>query len=67
MEEILLALEILANGVMNEMLNTYWVYKGDASTQIEDIDKNQVLADMLQDTEFIEKVLGAIRNIGVSQ
>ena len=52
--------------IFDLILNTYYLYKGDFSTQYEDIEHDQLMREMYNDTVFLEKIFDAIRGVGLS-
>ena len=66
MSDFLKAMEIYTSAIMSQVINAYWLYKGDASTEIEAIDKEALFKEMMRDARFLEKVLTAILKVGMS-
>lgn len=52
--------------IFDLILNTYYLYKGDFSTQYEDIEHDQLMREMYNDPVFLEKVMDAIRGVALS-
>jgi len=60
------AMSIYTSAIMSAILTTYWLYKGDANTQIEDVDKEKLLIELMSDQEFMGMVLDTIRTVGLT-
>lgn len=60
------ALGLYTSAIMSAIINAYWLYKGDASTQIEDVDQEALIIELMTDRDFMGMILEAIQKVGLS-